>query len=1142
MIPKDVFAADRYWVASSAGNWNSSANWSETSGGAGGATVPESGDSAFFDAGGSGNCTIAVNVAVDRITVAAAYTGVVVQGSGVTVMAGALALDGTFRMGANGKLQLTETGAPLTGAGTLDTTANTPNTVEYTGGEEVELAAAAPVTAYHHLTLTPPGGISRSAVFVGNANEQYFDMAVVDSAAGFLYIGTKNAPAKIVKIRLSDFTRVGTLTLGSGENDLSPAAVLDSAGGFLYAGTRTSPAKIVKINLADFTRVGALTLNAGENQLWTATLDSAAGRAYFGSRTSPGVIVKINLSDFTREAALTLASGENEVLAACMDETAGFAYFGLQTYPGKVVKVRLSDFTKVGALTFNSGEDRIRVGLIDPANGYAYFGTRTSPGKVVRVKLADFTRDAVLTLNTGENELYSGVMDAAGGQAYFGTYTNPGVVVKVKLADFTRADAVTLGFNEKCLDTAAIDPTAGFAYFMTDNWTGKAVKVNLNYVSAVWSHTAALDVNGNFTIGAGTLNSAGQNLAVGGNWTNSGTFNPGLNTVTLDGGNQAVNGNNTFRNLTKVAGTAATLTFESGKVQQIAGMLNWQGAAGNLLSLRASTVGQAWRLAAENYQTARYVDVKDADASEGRTLVALQATDSGNNQNVLFSAPAQVAITTPSESVTNPAWVEGTNGGDVTNLTVTVNGGAGFATTRLSPTKWFADNNCSAGVSPAYGVVLSSSAATHVEVTAENDFAETNTTAQNITWTATDLAGKSFSTDILRIRKGDSLLLTATGSGTTLEIDGNGDDTYEHSGAPGDRFPTAYNTAGSFIVKAKIDSMEVGSLSVTVVSVNLRGPIACAVNFQREKDVDVSPASEAGNVTFSGNDAFWLTASLKQTTTAGATLYLKPLRRGAPILTARLNGATGPLLSKQAVDEYTLDVPARTGMIINDDTNIGSSKVVLRPFIPNVRVCFNMFASLSTFTGGTTSFSVNSSDAFEALVDPNTGETIGEYIFDVETPDEEDQYCFDVEIRQAASREVTVGVETGINGGPGKVILRPVQLCTNSNGNLVIVVTAVQNGKTFPMELVKQAAPKDQGPQFANNPGKASEKAAPEFTCAPLGEQTRVVNSRTSTGVWKLKIGETTFNDVVLVSDIIAVNLRNSGKVSPQNENDKHNQ
>ncbi len=56
----------------------------------------------------------------------------------------------------------------------------------------------------------------------------------------------------------ANFARVGALTLNSGEN-LVRCAVIDPAGGFAYFGTLTNPGTVVKVRLSDFTRVGVLS-------------------------------------------------------------------------------------------------------------------------------------------------------------------------------------------------------------------------------------------------------------------------------------------------------------------------------------------------------------------------------------------------------------------------------------------------------------------------------------------------------------------------------------------------------------------------------------------------------------------------------------------------------------------------------------------------------------------------------------------------------------------------------------------------------------------------------------------------------------------------------------------------------------------
>ncbi len=71
-----AFAADRFWVGGT-GTWDAvnTTNWSATSGGAGGASVPGSGDVAIFDeASGGGTVTVNTTVNIQQITMGA-FTG-----------------------------------------------------------------------------------------------------------------------------------------------------------------------------------------------------------------------------------------------------------------------------------------------------------------------------------------------------------------------------------------------------------------------------------------------------------------------------------------------------------------------------------------------------------------------------------------------------------------------------------------------------------------------------------------------------------------------------------------------------------------------------------------------------------------------------------------------------------------------------------------------------------------------------------------------------------------------------------------------------------------------------------------------------------------------------------------------------------
>lgn len=66
--------ASRYWVGTTT-SWNTSSNWSATSGGAGGAGVPTSSDDVIFDGNGTNNCTCDVAISCLSIDVQSGYTG-----------------------------------------------------------------------------------------------------------------------------------------------------------------------------------------------------------------------------------------------------------------------------------------------------------------------------------------------------------------------------------------------------------------------------------------------------------------------------------------------------------------------------------------------------------------------------------------------------------------------------------------------------------------------------------------------------------------------------------------------------------------------------------------------------------------------------------------------------------------------------------------------------------------------------------------------------------------------------------------------------------------------------------------------------------------------------------------------------------
>lgn len=127
------YAANRYWVGASNGVWHSTSNWSNSSGGSSGYSIPGSADVAIFDAGSTRNCTITSNVDVQGIMINMGYTGTILLSNGITAViteAGFRQTGGVFT-GSGGEILVNGpfdlTGGLFTTNGILDVGSSSPS-------------------------------------------------------------------------------------------------------------------------------------------------------------------------------------------------------------------------------------------------------------------------------------------------------------------------------------------------------------------------------------------------------------------------------------------------------------------------------------------------------------------------------------------------------------------------------------------------------------------------------------------------------------------------------------------------------------------------------------------------------------------------------------------------------------------------------------------------------------------------------------------------------------------------------------------------------------------------------------------------------------------------------------------------------
>ena len=72
---------DRYWVAASTKYWDTTSSWSTSSGGSGGASLPDSTTTAHFDANGLGDCIFDIPVDILGLRIDSSYEAMILQGS-----------------------------------------------------------------------------------------------------------------------------------------------------------------------------------------------------------------------------------------------------------------------------------------------------------------------------------------------------------------------------------------------------------------------------------------------------------------------------------------------------------------------------------------------------------------------------------------------------------------------------------------------------------------------------------------------------------------------------------------------------------------------------------------------------------------------------------------------------------------------------------------------------------------------------------------------------------------------------------------------------------------------------------------------------------------------------------------------------
>lgn len=278
-------AQNRYWIASSPGNWNDTNNWALTSGGAGGATVPGATEVAIFDALGAGNCLLDIAPTVNGLTVNGYVGSVDLQGQNLTTTGtNTLASGSIINSGGAASLILNTTGN-TTFSGTLINVdiGGTTGRVFFNGstfGGNVNITKTTNTadtgtgnnTFNGSLTLN---NASTTDIYLGNTNPDVFNglLTLTTSSTGDIDACRTAAGNQINGgIVLNMTTATGDISFGANNGTSTLAAgqtiTIGSCGGVGCA----------DVQLANFTQTGstAQTLTMGGNTTATLTLGPAS--------------------------------------------------------------------------------------------------------------------------------------------------------------------------------------------------------------------------------------------------------------------------------------------------------------------------------------------------------------------------------------------------------------------------------------------------------------------------------------------------------------------------------------------------------------------------------------------------------------------------------------------------------------------------------------------------------------------------------------------------------------------------------------------------------------------------------------------------------------------------------------------------
>jgi hypothetical protein len=597
-----AYSANRFWIAAGSANWNNTANWSATSGGAGGASVPGSADNVFFDANGLGNCALpASSVTIISITVGAGYTGTISLGSSPFIVTGTTAFSGGNFTGGSSAIEF-RNGFTLSGtnftstSGTLEiTTGNisfTSGTFTHNNGTVRSRQTGADLSIAGNFTFNNLEIVGLFSGTTVNSNLQVNGNLLLDAGAtGGLDLNAAVGVVITVNGNVTVSAGTGTLYI----NDLT----LDIKGNFTQNHT-----------CACGGGTGTLQFSGTGNQIFSST--ASAFQGYL-----PGVIINKPSGNLTLSGVLTISGSVWTYVAGTMAASSSTVLFynsnitiaGDQTFNHVIIStlfktvVVSNDVITNGDLTIDgtTGSTAITINGSITVNGtFTMNGSNNIPFSTGTI----YARGDIYAANTSPGAPGNGILEIDGtGNQYFdgSAVAGNGTIGSIRINK--PSGTLTLGPNtisydgtwtylSGTVDASTNSSTVAFESSGSSTINAPAASMSFHNFSISCSFRTLtlqsnIDFNGSLTIAADSeLNTSASNYSVniGGNWTsNTGSiFTQNSSTVTFDGAGAQ----------TYTSSAATIITFSRLTINKPSGTLTLQRRMdiGITLTLTSGTV------------------------------------------------------------------------------------------------------------------------------------------------------------------------------------------------------------------------------------------------------------------------------------------------------------------------------------------------------------------------------------------------------------------------------------------------------------------------------------------------------------------------------------------------------------------------